>query len=939
MLLNSQWMAERLSNIDGVEIRWEHARSQHPGRWEVENLALHREDDVLPVSIEVEHADLSLSLMELLRGRLHIDALEARGIRRLRIADIALEAEGALSLRDTELGRESLGAAQIDLDIQQGRLVRLSDAALLAQDIQLSARSQLEPVSTHITDEELVPALLEAISTRIDASARADAWDVFMPYLEGLPWLGIAGRGELTLAVGLDHGVPTEASELSLSAPSLRVELDERGLANAPTDGPPTTHHATGNGRVRLSVRDSRLDFTAELDDVELADTAPYATETALTLETQVANRRLDLLEPPEGATLALQGEVTRLDMLERYLSALASRPVALAGQGRLALDLEVREAALYRGEADVEASALEVAYAEFTARGDGALHIERPRGSPAHARLTLSDARLTHQGRALLTEAEIALDATSAIEATTLDDARARLEWRGARLPDIRALAPYLNAALPRPQVLTLLGGQARSHGTLVLAERRLDGEIALAGERWVTRLPGASDARTLTSDVALTLKVAGASLDGRTFDLGGSRLRWQTASDVAPSERLESILVLREGHFERRGDDTRARFDVAGVVQRLGFLNAFLPAGHGVALSGGGELFAQGAFAQGELQAPTRLRVNANALEARFLDYVATGRGELSAELTSSDDASMSLAIPRFTLRRESDARAALEGRHLTLATETDRFRAARAAPLPAYFTTRVELPIVEVPDLALYADYLPATDGLRLLGGEASLESAWHLAGLHAEGDITLRAFGAELTLLDQHLRGDIDLHLALAEGDLETRRFRANDSYVSLENVFRLDGGGAQDAGWWVRLEMPEAELTWSEPIQLDSTVRLSMRDTGLLARLFLSRARESGWLGRLLEVHGVEGEATLKVRGERIELQDLTLTGGSLQLLSDITLEASKVSGALYARLGALGIGAELIEGEAHLRLLQPRRWFDRWRQAQRQPRP
>ncbi|MCP1327928.1 hypothetical protein BIS11_14415, partial [Halomonas sp. 707D4] len=217
-------MAERLSNIDGVEIRWERARSQHPGRWEVENLSLHREDDVLPVSIEAERADLSLSLVELLRGRLHIDALEARGIRRLRIADVALEAEGALSLRDAELGRESLGAAQIDLDIQRGRLLRLSDAALLAQDIQLSAQSRLEPVSTHITGEELVPALLEALSTRIDAFARADAWDVFMPYLEGLPWLAIAGRGELTLAVGLDHGVPTEASELLLDAPSLRVE-------------------------------------------------------------------------------------------------------------------------------------------------------------------------------------------------------------------------------------------------------------------------------------------------------------------------------------------------------------------------------------------------------------------------------------------------------------------------------------------------------------------------------------------------------------------------------------------------------------------------------------------------------------------------------------------------------------------------------------------
>ncbi len=51
------------------------------------------------------------------------------------------------------------------------------------------------------------------------------------------------------------------------------------------------------------------------------------------------------------------------------------------------------------------------------------------------------------------------------------------------------------------------------------------------------------------------------------------------------------------------------------------------------------------------------------------------------------------------------------------------------------------------------------------------------------------------------------------------------------------------------------------------------------------------------------------------------------------LLSDVTLAEKSANGALYAHLGALGIGVELIDSEPSLKVLQPRRWFDRWREA------
>lgn len=146
-LLNSQWLPARLSQFEGVDIRWEQGVSRHPGRWEVEGLYLAREDEALPISIEAEHATLSLSLLALLRGELHIEALDAKGIRRLTVGDIALEADGQLQVAETTLSRDTLAIPNVSLAITNGRLVRLSDQATLVSAINLNAEATLKTIT------------------------------------------------------------------------------------------------------------------------------------------------------------------------------------------------------------------------------------------------------------------------------------------------------------------------------------------------------------------------------------------------------------------------------------------------------------------------------------------------------------------------------------------------------------------------------------------------------------------------------------------------------------------------------------------------------------------------------------------------------------------------------------------------------------------------
>lgn len=948
-LLNSQWLPQRISEMDGVEVRWSNANSQHPGRWEVENLYIARDEEALPIIIEAQRATLSLSLLSLLRGELHIKALDTQGIRRLTVGDIALEAEGQLQITDTLLSRETLAIPNVALDITQGRLVRLSDNATLVRNINLRANGSLDTVAPRqYTREELTGKLLNALSAQLSINAQADAWDVFMPYLEALPWLTLNGRGILTGELTLAEGELQTGSQLTLEAPELRLTLDEQRLRfheeDAPrwliADKPPPHHTATGEGQVRLAVEDDQLHFSTQLEEVVLADTQPYATNTQLHLATSFPNQRLDQLELPTAAELILKGDINRLNMLDRYLShVFEGQGIQLSGNGQIEASVTLLEARPHRATLDIQAPALGAEMLGFTAQGSGSLNAQLTPDETLDATLAFSGATLQHQARTLMTDAELKLKAATPIAPEQArEEATATLDWQSARLPNINVLQTYLGVVLPSPAPLQLLSGQATSRGQLTFAAQQLNGEIQLTGEQLTTRWQHGEQRGTLESNAQLNLAIRQAQLDGSTLDISGTQLRWQVADTRQPGERLESLLVLRDGRFQRRNGVPSGEFQLEGSVQRLGFLNAFLPDAHGLALSGSGQLFAQGAFRDKLLLAPTRLRVNANQLEVAFLDYLATGRGELTAQLDSAEQAQLSLGIPRFALMRQDDDRPHLEGRHFALTTQTERFSDVLESPAPEHFTTRIALPITDVPDFTRYNRYLPEDAGLSLLGGQASLSSEWLLEGLNAQGEITLSAFGADLALLDQRLRGDIELHLQLTDGDLQARRFTANDSFLRLENVFRISEQGIQDAGWWVQLSMDDAQLTWGDPIRLNTQLRLGMRDTGLLARLFLARARESDWLGRLLNVHDINGTAELAMNGEQIRLRDLTLTGGPLLLLSDITLEERSADGALYTRLGALGLGVELINSEPSLRVLQPRRWFDRWRQANRQPR-
>jgi hypothetical protein len=691
----------------------------------------------------------------------------------------------------------------------------------------------------------------------------------------------------------------------------------------------------------RLDLSGTRLTVSARGE----GDTQPLTTEFIL------EDARLEATEPMANllgssgppaldGRIALRGDIGRLSVLNDFLAgAVDGRGLRLEGGGKLAASLRLAAGRVASGsQLAVETDSLRVGVLDLTAWGQGnltATWLDALQGPRARLEANLENSRVARvsDSQLLMRGGRLTLIAESRefSLATPLASPRLSLAWRDAEMPDIAALQAYLPTAVP----VTLQSGLATTAGQLDIEAGMLHGRLELTGRRVMARVLDES----LVSELDLDLVIREARLDGSQLDLTGTRVDMQAAeASSTDEERLQTLIIARRariGPLPLPGQTDHAtglhgRLELEGVVANLDMLNAFLPEVHGLSLRGGGRFRADMRLADDHLLPESSLRVEADDLAVGFLDFSAQGRGTLEAVIdgdAQAPGARLDLTLPQFALRRQDEQDAYVTGRHFRLEAHTSRFGLDAEARSLDHFTTRIRLPIAEVADLSRYNAYLPDDAGVELLEGRANLEVDLRLEGQQARGEVTLLAFGAALRLGEQQLSGDLRLDARLRDGNLADRRFDASGSQLRLDNIQRSDTD-THEAGWWARLTLTDGRLEWTRPLKLDARLDMAMRDSGLLMRLFLARAREWEWLGRQLTVNDIHGVADLHLDDDTLQLRDARLSGGELEMLADLVFSGEATDGSLYVRLGVLAAGVALDNGDPRVRLLQPRQWFE-----------
>ncbi|MGM0982692.1 MAG: hypothetical protein ACQEXG_04605 [Pseudomonadota bacterium] len=688
----------------------------------------------------------------------------------------------------------------------------------------------------------------------------------------------------------------------------------------------------------RLDLSGTHLEVSARGEEDELPLTTEVTLEEAnLTSMVPLARLIGGQGPPPLNGRVVVRGQVARLDVLDDFLIHAVEGGLTLEGGGDLAASLQLERGRVASGSRlAVTTDSLRARLFDLEAWGRGSVTaswqeaLGRPR---ARLDASLEETRVERSSdrRLLMRDGRLVLTAESDAPGlgTALAGPRLSLAWEDATMPDVAVLQAYLPAAAP----VTLQSGRGTTRGRVDIENGLARGQIALTGQSIVGRLLGSE----VEGELMLDLELREANLGNGHLDLSGSRLSMQAAA-MASGPRLRTRIVAREARLgPMPGRDGQAAgldgdLVLEGMVANLGFLDDFLPAAHGLTLAGNGRFRASLHLTDGHLRPGSQLLVEADDLAVGFLEFTANGRGRLEAEIDGEREAPgarLQLTLPRFSLHRTGEAKAYVEGRHFSLETETTHFSLDPGDRSLQNVTTRVQLPIAEVDDLSRYNAYLPEGAGIALLGGRAGLEVDLHLEGVRARGDVILQGFDTTLRFGEQHLDGDLRLETRLRDGDLLSRRFDASGSLLRLDNIQRRDEQTRGEAGWWARLEITEGRLDWTRPLQLDARLDLAMRDSGLLAHLFLSRARDWEWLGRRLTVNDIRGNARLHLDDDTLQLREARLTGDSLEMLADLVFRDDVPDGSLYARLGILAAGVSLEKGRPEVRLLRPRRWYER----------
>ncbi|MCE8049909.1 hypothetical protein HOP61_01190 [Halomonas daqingensis] len=836
------------------------------------------------------------------------------------------------------------GAVEVEVEVEVAQSARL---ALELDDIEMGeATPQPSPAASArpLLGGEGFRLVLETPALRLYAPPdelqraelhwrNAEAFDIaaLQRYLPPPVPLTLEG-GTARLQGGLSYDAEHLTGGFDLNGEAISVRLGEQPLS----------------GRLGLHLPIVALDVEGGAVDVsgtqfELEAAAPGEAQPLVTaLELPVASFRSPLAwraldddalrdrETPWQAELELSGHVANLGVLDPFLSGLFDgRGLALEGGGRLDGALQVRNGQPLPGSRlDVYSEALGARLLGFHARGDGRAHFVLGPGEPhpeASLELVFGEVDLTRlsDGRRLFQAERLALAASAAASPRTARPTTAEIAWRGARIPDVSVLGAYLPQAAP----LRLHGGRAASDGELVIVGERAQGRATLTGDAIRGRL--LQEAFDGELDVSLVLRDLHPAR--QHLDLSGSRLTLNAATNGG--EPLRTQLAVRQarlqGGFDWPGSEAPRRplsgtLRLDGLLDRLGFLNAFLPDEHGLAIQGGGRLSADLRFADGEAMPGSQLRVHSERLGARFLHYEAFGDGSLIVTV-GDPGAELSLSLPRFGLRRQADGGALIEGRLLDLHSR------ARHFDLPEglrELSTRIDLPHLVAPDLAALNDYLPQGGAIELLGGQARLATHLQLEGTRARGRLALHAPDARLALHEQILEGALHLETRLADGDLETLDFDVSGSRLSLDGVRLADADGSLSHGWWARLELPEGRMRWERPLELDARLELAMRDSGLLVNLLVDAARERRWLRERLTLGEVQGEARVMLNDDTVRLENLAVqAGGRLELLANLALRDSQLAGRAFARFGPLRLGIEIDDGRRRWQLRNARAWY------------
>ncbi|MEN8162947.1 MAG: hypothetical protein ABFS37_02365 [Acidobacteriota bacterium] len=573
----------------------------------------------------------------------------------------------------------------------------------------------------------------------------------------------------------------------------------------------------------------------------------------------------LELL-PSITARLDLAGAVADFGFLNLYFRRLPN--LRLQGGGNVDCTLDIDRGAVTSESAmSFDSNGIVVGLRDFEMTGRGVIEIAVSEGKQAVFQAEISHVGFAEGGRSVLPPGRrstdrstdegtplqdrpehepivggepcrLSLNALSSLAnlADPFSDLAVLLDLPDCFLSDLTGLNQFIPDNLP---VTFLPDTEAAVGAHLELSESAGDGELRLRGKQIAAvlhQLP-------VVGDVILDLRIRGYDPEEFSFDLSGSRFEIQdlafNRSDSLSGDGWWAWINFNEARLEFAAPISLSARVGLGLRDTMPLVAAFSPREKVSLLAG--------LLDPQDFEAKARMQLGRSALQIEDLGVQASGFGRI---LLGGEGAVVSLASARL------DPMRGFEG----LAMELD-------------------LAGVEVPDLAVFNRYIPEGSGVRLdsgssgtVSGRLEIDDGWF------KGFAEVTAHGVGLEICNLSMNADLGISLQLPGVNIEDRFLDLSGSQLWFDRV-SLPGEPRPPGDEWgalIRLEEGFAEL--SEPVSVNASVTVWMRDTRPLIAAYLPAERAGMRLEDLLNIEDVSVHARLFANREALRFDDLEISG-------------------------------------------------------------
>ena len=382
----------------------------------------------------------------------------------------------------------------------------------------------------------------------------------------------------------------------------------------------------------------------------------------------------------------------------------------------------------------------------------------------------------------------------------------------------------------------------------------------------------------------------------------------------------------------------------DLDLAVDSLDFINMLTGNLGNFSITGAGQVQGRLSISDGFVRAGTQLSATADNLGVDMYDINVLGKGVVNIHTPDTEDTPLGLDVQydQLTATRAEEPAPFLIGETLHLEYRGSNFitpdpslgladlwddeeaRQRRADNSLNLFIERAT-----VPDMSALNYHLPPETALQFAGGTTELNADIFFGEELLNGTIKLDSTATQVQIDEQRLKADLDIDMNLAGGNPRTFTADFSGSTLRLFNVY-VEGEKEQFEGdyWSTSLEVSTGEGTFAQPIELSAKSLITVSDTRPLVALFKNRSRTPKWLGNMMSVKNLDGEAEMQLTGGKLKVPLAYVDSEKAEVGIKATFFEGEREGVVYARFKKLDTLVKRLDGKRNVDVIKAREKFE-----------